>query len=99
MAGKCLNGLPSGFFVYLVECSDKSLYCGYAKDIKTRLKAHNEGKASKYTRARLPVKLVYFEAKKSRQSALKREAEIKAMSQMQKQTMSENYGVSVEEQA
>ncbi len=99
MAGKCLNGLPSGFFVYLVECSDKSLYCGYAKDIKARLKAHNEGRASRYTRARLPVKLVYFEARKSRQAALKREAEIKAMSRKQKQTMSEKYGISVEEQA
>jgi len=72
------------FFVYLVECSDKSLYCGSTKDIEARLKAHNDGKASKYTRARRPAKLVFLESKKSRQAALKREAEIKALSRKQK---------------
>lgn len=75
------------FFVYLVECSDKSLYCGSTKDIGTRIAAHNGGKASKYTRARRPVKLVFLEAKKSKKAALRREAEIKALNRKQKQEL------------
>jgi len=72
------------FYVYLLECCDKSLYCGFTKDIRARLELHNQGRASKYTRARLPVKLVYREGKQSKQAALKREAEIKRMSREQK---------------
>jgi putative endonuclease len=75
------------FFVYLLQCCDKSLYCGYTNDLKARLKLHREGKASKYTRARLPAKLVYFEEKGSRAEAMKREAEIKAMARKEKQAL------------
>jgi len=75
------------FFVYLLECNDKSLYCGYTKDIEARLKAHKEGKASKYTRARLPAKLVFLQGLKSKQAALKREAEIKSLTRKQKQML------------
>ena len=46
------------WFVYLVECSDGTLYCGVAKDVDARVFVHNEGKGAKYTRARLPVRLV-----------------------------------------
>ena len=79
------------FFVYLVECSDKTYYCGCTKDIRERLGRHNRGKAAKYTRARLPVRLVYLERKKSKGEALKREAEIKSMSRKQKQEMVAGY--------
>ena len=72
------------FHVYLLECSDQSLYCGYAKDLKKRLKEHQDGKASKYTRSRLPVKLAYFEEVETRVQALKREAKIKALSRKEK---------------
>jgi len=72
------------FSVYLLECSDKSLYCGYAKDLKARLEAHNLGRASKYTRARLPAKLVYLEEIGSKGKALKRESEIKALKRKHK---------------
>jgi putative endonuclease len=75
------------FFVYLVECRDKTYYCGCTKSIKARLAAHNKGIASKYTRARRPVKLVYLEQKKSRQEALKREAQIKTMNRKQKEEL------------
>ncbi len=72
------------FFVYLLLCNDTSLYCGYSPDLKKRLKAHNLGKASKYTRARLPAKLVFSERFDSKKKALKREAEIKSFSRKKK---------------
>jgi len=72
------------FFVYLLECSDKSLYCGFAKNLEKRLGLHKNGTASKYTRARLPVKLVYFERTESLSSAMKREVEIKRLPRKKK---------------
>ena len=72
------------FFVYLLECSDGSLYCGYAADIKARIELHNKGRASKYTKSRLPAKLVFLERKKTKSEALKREAEIKKMARKEK---------------
>lgn len=75
------------FFVYLLECSDGSLYCGSTNNLEKRVKQHNSGKASKYTRARLPAQLVYFEEKKTRKEALKREAEIKGMGRSSKKEL------------
>ncbi|MBN2067113.1 MAG: GIY-YIG nuclease family protein [Candidatus Diapherotrites archaeon] len=72
------------FSVYLLQCRGKSLYCGYAKDIKARLELHKKGKASRYTRSRLPVKLVFVQRKKTRKEAMKREAEIKKMPRKEK---------------
>ncbi len=72
------------FFVYLLECSDGSLYCGYATDIKARIELHNKGRASKYTKSRLPAKLVFLERKKTKSEAMKREAEIKKMPRKEK---------------
>ncbi|MBM4057768.1 MAG: GIY-YIG nuclease family protein, partial [Planctomycetes bacterium] len=69
----------SRWFVYLLSCSDGSLYTGITNDLPKRLKAHAAGKASKYTRSRLPVKLVYSEAQRSKSVALKREAAIKKL--------------------
>jgi len=66
------------YFVYLLECRGKSLYCGWTNHLERRMKAHNSGKASRYTRARLPVKLVYSAWFKSRKLAMSREAEIKS---------------------
>ena len=51
----------SRWLVYLLRCSDGSLYCGITNDLPKRLKAHAAGKASKYTRSQLPVKLAYSE--------------------------------------
>ena len=63
--------------VYIVQCSDGSLYTGSTTDIEARLKRHNAGKASKYTRSRRPVALVYTEEFDDRPTALSREIEIK----------------------
>jgi predicted GIY-YIG superfamily endonuclease len=65
--------------VYMLLCADKSLYTGVATDLQARLSTHNAGKGAKYTRGRLPVKLVYQEAATSRGAALKREHAIKRL--------------------
>lgn len=80
---------PSGeeWFVYMLRCADGSLYTGITKDLKRRCRQHNAGTASRYTRSRLPVNLVYQETRHNRSSALKREAEIKAMTRPGKLTL------------
>jgi predicted GIY-YIG superfamily endonuclease len=75
------------WFVYIVQCVDGSLYTGITKDVKRRCQQHNAGTASRYTRSRLPVKINYQELHRSRSSALKREAAIKAMDRRGKLTM------------
>lgn len=64
-------------YVYILECADKTLYTGWTVNLENRLKTHNSGKGAKYTRGRLPVKLVYFEKHNNKSMALKREWEIK----------------------
>ena len=71
-------------YTYLLRCSDGTLYCGWTDDIEKRLAAHNSGKASKYTRSRLPVKLVYYEVFDTKQEAMSREARIKRLSRREK---------------
>lgn len=61
-------------FMYVLECSDKTLYTGYTTDVNKRLETHNSGKGAKYTKARLPVKLLYVEAFNSKQEAMSAEA-------------------------
>ena len=80
---------PSGekWFVYMVRCADGSLYTGITKDVARRCKQHNAGTASRYTRSRRPVELIYQEVRPSQSSALKREAAIKAMNRRGKLTM------------
>jgi predicted GIY-YIG superfamily endonuclease len=73
-----------GWFVYLLRCADGTLYTGIAKDVSRRCQQHNAGTASRYTRSRLPVELVYQEAHASRGSALRREAVVKALSRREK---------------
>ena len=64
-------------YIYILECSDKTLYTGYTNDLENRLKAHNEGKGAKYTESRLPVKMVYSEAFDDKKEAMSREWFIK----------------------
>jgi predicted GIY-YIG superfamily endonuclease len=74
----------SRWLVYLVRCSDGSLYTGITNDLPKRLRAHAAGKASKYTRSRLPVRLAYSEPHKSKSAALKHEADIKRLRRAEK---------------
>lgn len=71
-------------YVYILECADKTLYTGWTVDINNRIKVHNEGKASKYTRARLPVKLAYLETYDNKIDAQKREWQIKQLPRKEK---------------
>ena len=64
-------------FVYIVRCSDGTLYTGWAMDVVARIKAHNSGRGARYTRTRRPVKLVYSEELPIRAEAMKRERQIK----------------------
>ena len=77
-------------YTYLVECADGTLYCGWTNDIDKRMKAHNEGKGAKYTRSRLPVRLVYFETFDTKEKAMSREYYIKRMSRDEKLKLVKN---------
>lgn len=72
------------WFVYLLRCNDGSLYTGVSTDVPRRCREHTAGTASRYTRARLPVRLVYQESVANRSAALKRELAIKAMTRSEK---------------
>ncbi len=71
-------------WVYMLRCSDGTLYTGWTNDIEKRLATHNRGTASKYTRGRRPVELVWKEALDTREEALSKEAEIKSLTKKQK---------------
>jgi predicted GIY-YIG superfamily endonuclease len=75
------------WYVSLLRCADGSLYTGITKDLQRRCRQHEAGTASRYTRGRRPLALVYQEAHASRSSALKREAAIKAMSRRPKESL------------
>lgn len=72
------------YYIYILLCSDKTLYTGIAKNIEKRLKDHCEGKGSKYVRSRLPVRLIYSEEHNSKSEALKRELQIKGWKRVKK---------------
>ena len=75
------------WFVYIVRCSDNSLYTGVAVDVEARIIQHNKGKGAKYTRSRCPVELVYTENLSEKGDALRREIEIKKLSAQQKRKL------------
>jgi len=70
--------------VYIIRCKDTKLYTGITNDIPRRIKAHNSGNGGRFTKCRIPVKLLYSEKQKSRSDALKREAQIKRLERPQK---------------
>ncbi|WP_274237043.1 GIY-YIG nuclease family protein [Allobacillus halotolerans] len=75
------------FFVYMLRCRDGSLYTGYTVDLENRLKLHKAGKASKYTRSRGPVQLVYCEQLETKSEAMKKEAYVKKLRKDQKENL------------
>lgn len=72
------------FYTYIARCADDTLYTGYTTDIENRERVHNSGKGAKYTRARLPVKIVYFEEFETKKEAQSREWHIKRLSRQEK---------------
>ena len=78
-----------GWLLYILRCQNDTFYTGVTKDLERRLKMHNEGKASRYTRARRPVELIYYEDCASRAQALTRECQVKALSRGEKEKLIE----------
>jgi len=72
------------YFLYILKCSDDSLYTGITNDISKRIANHNSGNGSKYVRSRLPAELVYAEEFETKSEAMKRETQIKGWSREKK---------------
>ncbi|KAB1197533.1 MULTISPECIES: GIY-YIG nuclease family protein [Haloferax] len=76
-------------FVYVLQCTDGSLYTGYTTDVERRVAEHNAGDGAKYTRGRTPVELVHVEEYDSKSKAMSREYEIKQLRREQKLSLVE----------
>ncbi|MEI3211967.1 MAG: GIY-YIG nuclease family protein [Lachnospiraceae bacterium] len=76
-------------YTYIVKCSDETFYTGWTNDLEKRIEMHNSGKGAKYTKARLPVELVYYEAFDTKEEAMSREWHIKRLSRSEKQKLIE----------
>jgi len=74
-------------YAYMLRCADDTIYSGYTNDIERRVEVHNSGAGAKYTRARRPVTLVYFESFETKNEAMKREAQFKKLTRAQKNDM------------
>ena len=74
-------------YTYILRCKDNTLYTGWTNNLEKRLEAHNAGKGAKYTKARLPVELVYYEQFETKEEAMKREYAIKQMTRTQKEKL------------
>ncbi|MFC1681775.1 GIY-YIG nuclease family protein [Pseudomonadota bacterium] len=79
-----MRQLAEQWFVYILQCADGTFYTGITNNLKRRLEQHNAGTASRYTRSRLPVTLVYSEEPVTKGEALKRELSIKSLSRKAK---------------
>ena len=79
--------IKMNWLVYMLECSDNSIYTGITNNLEERLKRHQSGNGAKYLRGRLPIKLVYKENFINRSEATKREIYIKKMSKKEKKNL------------
>lgn len=71
-------------YAYILECADGTLYTGWTDDLEKRLAVHNAGRGAKYTRSRLPVKLLFYECYRTKEEAMRRENEIKRLKRKEK---------------
>lgn len=79
--------------VYLLRCRDGSLYCGWTVDLAHRLEAHQRGRGARYTRGRLPLRLVYWEAWPTPGEALRGEARLKKRTKARKELLVAAFGL------
>ncbi|KKQ27031.1 MAG: Endo/excinuclease amino domain protein [Candidatus Magasanikbacteria bacterium GW2011_GWC2_37_14] len=75
------------YYTYIARCNDESLYTGITNDILKREKRHNQGFGSNYTRARLPIKIIYFEKFNNLKEAARREIQIKGWTKIKKENL------------
>lgn len=80
----------TGYYCYILECSDGTLYTGWTTDPERRLREHSAGRGADYTRSRRPLRLVYLESHPSRRSAMRRELEIKRRGRQHKLALIES---------
>ena len=80
-------------FVYMVRCSDNSLYTGYTNDLDKRIEVHNTGKGAKYTRSRLPVSIVFYRRVDSKSIGLRLEARLKKLSKKKKEDLVQKFAL------
>lgn len=83
------------WWVYIVQCSDRTLYTGCTNDLDNRVKNHNAGNGAKYTKSRRPVTLVFCEKQASHSLALKREWQIKKKNKQQKLELIDSFSPSI----
>lgn len=81
------------YYVYIIECSDQTLYTGWTHQLEKRIDTHNQGLGAKYTRCRLPVRLKYYESFEDKISAQKREYAIKQLSRKDKLNLIQSFSV------
>ena len=74
-------------YTYILQCKDGTFYTGWTNNLERRLKAHNDGKGAKYTKARRPVILVYYETFETKEEAMKREYAIKQMTRKENERL------------
>ncbi len=77
-------------YIYILRCADDTFYCGWTNNLQRRIRIHNEGRGAKYTRSRLPVKIIYYEEFESYIEAQKREYQIKQLTRKQKEELIKN---------
>lgn len=80
-----INRFQAVWFIYVVRCRDNSLYCGITKNLKKRVKQHNDGTGAKYTRSRRPVKLVWVTHRTLKSDAMRLEHKFKSLTKAQKE--------------
>ena len=78
------------YYTYILRCGDDTLYTGFTTDLEHRLQTHNAGKGAKYTKARLPVEIIYHEEYPTKEEAMRREAAIKKLTRKQKIELMKN---------
>lgn len=78
-------------YTYLLRCADGTLYCGWTNCLQERVEAHNSGRGAKYTRARRPVALVYYEEFPTKREAMQREAAIKRLTRAKKERLAADF--------
>ena len=74
-------------YTYIVACKDGTYYTGWTNHLEKRIQDHNAGKGAKYTKSRLPVKLVYYESFETKEKAMRREYAIKRLTRREKQAL------------
>lgn len=80
-------------YVYIIECKDNTYYTGWTTNLERRIKAHNNGNGAKYTKARRPVKFIYYEEFPDKNQALKREYAIKQLTRKQKELLIKDFSL------